>query len=109
MTEQITDERLGHLLAHAASEEDIAILGELKERRRQATYTRKQRLDFMLRIVKDTMPEIARELREIYNEQDNALYYARRDSEFWKREADARPVDRRGLDRPSSGSLEGND
>lgn len=89
MTEQISEERLNEYLAFSVDEEDdemVAILTEIKERRRQAGYNRQQRVDFMLRIVKDSFPEIARELREIYREQDNAIYYARRDAEHYRDE-----------------------
>lgn len=91
MSEQISDERLRECLAFSESEEDaemVSILTELSERRKQAGYNRQQRLDFMLRIVKDTMSEISRELRTIYVEQENTIYYARRNAEYWKKKWD---------------------
>ena len=102
MSEQISDERLREYLAFSESEEDaemVSILTEISGRRKQAGYNRQQRLDFMLRIVKDTMPEISRELRTIYAEQDNILYYTRRDAEYWRKK----------YDEDAEGSLEGND
>jgi hypothetical protein len=112
VSEQISDERLREYLEFSASEEDaemVSILTELSERRKQAGYNRQQRLNFMLRIVKDTMPEISRELRTIYVEQENAIYYARRDAEYWMKKYDEDAEDDASRDRPSSGSLEGND
>jgi len=91
MIEPISDKRLFEYLAFSESEEDdemVSILNELAERRKMSPYNRQQRLDFMLRIVKDTMPEIAREIRTIYVDQENALYYSRRDAEYWKKEYD---------------------
>lgn len=91
MSEQISDERLRECLAFSESEEDaemVSILTELSERRKQAGYNRQQRLDFMLRIVKDTMPEISRELRAIYAEQDSNLFSTRRNAEYWKKKWD---------------------
>ena len=87
---QLSDQRINELLASAeglAVGEDgelHALLAEVRERRKQAGYSRQQRFDFMIRFVKDAAPEIARELREIYTEQENAIYYARRDAEYWK-------------------------
>lgn len=71
-----------------STEEMRSILAELLELRTQMGYSREQRLNFMLRMIKDTMPEVARELRTIYTEQENALYYTRRDNEFWKKQYD---------------------
>lgn len=87
MSQQLPDKRLNEMLDFSASEGDeemVSLLTEVKDRRKQAGYSRKQRLDFMIRFIKDTAPEIARELREIYGEQDNAIYYARRDADYWK-------------------------
>lgn len=84
MSQQLPDQRLNEMLDFSTSEEDeemVALLTEVKERRRQSGYNRQQRFNFMIRMVKDTSPEIARELREIYTEQENALYYARRECE----------------------------
>ena len=86
---QLPDQRLNELLDFSTSEEDdemVQLLTEIKERRKQAGYNREQRLTFMLRFIKDTAPEIARELWEIYREQENAIYYARRDADYWRAE-----------------------
>jgi hypothetical protein len=89
--DQIPDRRLNELLDFSSSEEDdemVQILTEVKERRKQSGYNRQQRFDFMIRFVKDSAPEIARELREIYDGQNNDIYYARREVEYWKSEYD---------------------
>lgn len=91
MTEQISDERLRELTTFSESEEDdemVAIYTELAERRRQAGYNRQQRLDFLLRVVRDAFPEIARDLRQLYVDQDSNLYYLRRHLEDCHRRRD---------------------
>jgi hypothetical protein len=94
---QLSEQRLGEILdalgsVEAASGEDgeeiRALVAEVRERRKQAPHSREQRFGFMIRLVKDAMPEVARELREIYDEQNNAIYYARRDADYWKSECD---------------------
>ncbi len=82
MSDKITDQRLRDYLAFSEAEKDdemVAILTELNERRQQSGYSREQRLSFMLRMIKDINPEVSKELREIYHEQENNIYYARRE------------------------------
>jgi hypothetical protein len=93
MSEQLSDQRLHELLDAAEGlevhEGELHLLAaEVRERRRQSGYTREQRLAFLLRVVKDSFPEITNDLRKIYEEQNNDIYYSRRDREYWKAEYD---------------------
>ena len=104
MSDQIPEQRLAEILAeldegqievegsNLCEGEGVAelraLVAEVRDRRRQAGYSREQRLTFLLRLVKDSFPEVANDLRALYSDMNNDIYYSRREGEYWKRQSE---------------------